>query len=41
MQRVTVARCRNDAEEHLKVLCRLMPKETFTIIFDPGVEPQK
>lgn len=43
MQRMTVARCRrrNDAEEHLKVLRRLMPDASFEIVFDPGVEPQK
>lgn len=42
MQRMTVARCRrrNDAEEHLKVLRRLMPDTSFEIVFDPGVETQ-
>ncbi len=42
MQRMTVARCRhrNDAEEHLKVLRRLMPDASFEIVFDPGLEPK-
>jgi hypothetical protein len=40
LQNSTVARCRrrNDAEEHIKVLRRLMPDSTFTIVFDPGLE---
>ena len=42
LQNSTVARCRrrNDAEEHMKVLRRLMPDLSFTIIFDPGVGPK-
>jgi hypothetical protein len=37
LQRVTVARCRrrSEAENHLKVLRRLMPAGVFVIVFDP------
>jgi hypothetical protein len=37
-----VARCRrrNDAEEHMRVLRRLMPGASFAIIFDPALERQ-
>ncbi|PSN13067.1 hypothetical protein C7293_17425 [filamentous cyanobacterium CCT1] len=41
LQRVTVARFRNrsQAENHLKVLRRLMPAGTFVIVFDPPAPP--
>lgn len=40
MQRTGVARLRrrNDAEEHLRVLRRLMPDASFSIVFDPMLE---
>jgi len=40
MQRQVVARCRrrNDAEEHLRVLRRLLPGASFAIVFDSGVD---
>lgn len=43
MQRSTVARFRrrNDAEQHMRVLHRLMPSTTFAIVFDPVVEQQE
>ncbi|HEY9798309.1 MAG TPA: hypothetical protein V6D30_21940 [Leptolyngbyaceae cyanobacterium] len=43
MQRLVVARCRrrNDAEEHVRVLRRLLPGTTFAIIFDSALEHQK
>ena len=42
MQRQIVARCRrrNDAEEHLRVLRRLLPGASFAIAFDPGLDRQ-
>jgi hypothetical protein len=30
----------NDAEEHLRVLRRLMPGARFVIVFDPALERQ-
>ncbi|MBE9125306.1 MULTISPECIES: hypothetical protein [unclassified Coleofasciculus] len=40
MQRTGVARLRrrSDAEEHLRVLRRLMPDASFSIVFDPMLE---
>lgn len=42
MQRQVVARCRrrNDAEEHLRILRRLLPGASFAIAFDPAMEQQ-
>lgn len=42
MQRQVVARCRrrNDAEEHLRVLRRLLPGARFAITFDPALDRQ-
>ncbi len=42
MQRQVVARCRrrNDAEEHLRILRRLMPGARFAIAFDPALKRQ-
>ena len=42
MQRQVVARCRrrNDAEEHLRVLRRLLPSARFAIVFDPALARQ-
>jgi hypothetical protein len=42
MQRLVVARCRrrNDAEEHLRVLRRLLPGARFVIVFDPALDRQ-
>ena len=42
MQRQVVARCRrrNDAEEHLRVLRRLLPSVRFAIAFDPALDRQ-
>ncbi len=42
MQRLVVARCRrrNDAQEHLRILCRLLPSARFVIAFDPALEQQ-
>jgi hypothetical protein len=42
MQRQVVARCRrrNDAEEHMRVLRRLLPSARFAIAFDPGLDRQ-
>lgn len=39
-QRITVARFRkrNEAEEHLKVLHRLLPNATFVVLFDAQLE---
>lgn len=41
-QRVTVARFRrrSEAENHLKVLRRLMPTGVFVIVFDPPAPAQ-
>jgi hypothetical protein len=38
MQRTVVARCRSrsNAEEHLKVLNRIVSNHTYTIVFDPS-----
>ncbi len=42
MQRQVVARCRrrNDAEEHLRILRRLLPSASFAIAFDPALDRQ-
>jgi hypothetical protein len=42
MQRQVVARCRrrNDAEEHMRILRRLLPSARFAIAFDPALDPQ-
>jgi hypothetical protein len=42
MQRQVVARCRrrNDAEEHMRVLRRLLPSVRFAIAFDPALDRQ-
>lgn len=42
MQRQVVARCRrrNDAEEHLRVLRRLLPGTSFAIVFDLALDRQ-
>ncbi len=42
MQRLVVARCRrrNDAEEHLRVLRRLVPKANYALVFDPALDQQ-
>jgi hypothetical protein len=42
MQRQVVARCRrrNDAEEHLRDLRRLLPGAKFAIVFDPALARQ-
>jgi len=42
MQGQVVARCRrrNDAEEHLRILRRLLPSARFAIAFDPALERQ-
>lgn len=42
MQRATVGRFRrrNDAQDHMQLLSRLIPGVTFTIIFDPGLARQ-
>ncbi|MBE9115626.1 hypothetical protein IQ249_06920 [Lusitaniella coriacea LEGE 07157] len=46
LQRLTVARFRhrNDAEEHMKIIQRLLPQASFTIAFEvsqpyPRVQP--
>ncbi|MBE9138819.1 hypothetical protein IQ254_16730 [Nodosilinea sp. LEGE 07088] len=41
-QRVTVARfrSRSQAENHIKVLRRLMPTAAFVIVFDPPASPK-
>ena len=42
MQRQVIARCRrrNDVEEHLRILRRLLPSARFAIAFDPALERQ-
>ena len=43
LQQIVVARFRrrNDAESHLKIISRLIPSVTYTIIFDPAPEPDE
>lgn len=43
MQQITVARFRrrNDAQDHMQVLRRLILGVTFTIIFDPALKQQE
>jgi hypothetical protein len=42
MQRLSVGRFRrwNDAYEHRRILCRLVPEANYVIVFDPGLEQQ-
>jgi hypothetical protein len=42
IQRLTVGRFRrrNDAEEHMKILRRLVPEANYAIVFDPALERQ-
>ena len=43
IQRLTVGRFRrrNDAEEHMKILRRLVPEANYTIVFDPALEEEE
>lgn len=40
MERAIVARFRRrgNAEEHLKILRRMLPSTTYIILFDPGLD---
>ncbi len=37
-QEIARFRRRNDADEHLRALCQLMPVAQYTIVFDPALE---
>ena len=43
IQRLTVGRFRrrNDAEEHMKILRRLVPEAKYAIVFDPALEGEE
>ncbi len=43
IQRLTVGRFRrrNDAEEHMKILRRLVPEANYAIVFDPALEVEE